>query len=148
MEAWYRLNTEEVLDKLKASSSGLAEEEIQRRQEEHGKNRLTSAKKISKCVIFISQFKDIMMLILAVAAIRSFLVGERTDAFIILAIIAGNACVGFSQEYSAEKSISVLQEMVAQRGTAFRGGNPITIEAEELVPGDLILVEAGDVVPA
>lgn len=148
MDAWYRMSKEEALDKLNSSPSGLAQEEIPRRQEKYGRNSLTAAKKISKWVIFISQFKDVMILILIVAAVISFLVGERTDAFIILIIIAGNAWLGYSQEYNAEKSISMLQEMVAQYATAVRGRNPVQIEADKLVPGDWILLEAGDIVPA
>jgi Ca2+-transporting ATPase len=89
-----------------------------------------------------------MIFILVIAAVISFVVGEHTDAFVILAIIVGNAWMGYSQEYNAEESIRMLQNMSAQYALVLRNNNPRKIEAGQLVPGDIILLEAGDIVPA
>src|SRR5690606_11708054 len=85
--------------------------------------------------------------ILIIAAAISFIVGEHTDAYVILAIIIGNAWMGYSQEYNAEKSVSMLEKMSAQFATVLRDNHPTKIEANQLVPGDVILLEAGDIVP-
>lgn len=102
----------------------------------------------TKLAILAAQFKDVMILILIGAAIISFAVGEHTDAYVILAIIIGNAWMGYSQEYNAEQSVRMLQKMSAQFATVIRDSNPAKIEARELLPGDIILLEAGDIVPA
>src|SRR5690606_24633145 len=133
---------------LKTSPSGLKKEAIAALQNEHGKNVLEEAKQKSRWTILLSQFTDVMIIILLIAAAISFAVGEHTDAYVILAIIFGNAWMGFSQEYNAEQSVRMLQKMSAQTAVVVRENNPVKIEAEELVPGDVILLEAGDIVPA
>jgi Ca2+-transporting ATPase len=148
MEAFYQLNKEEVLERLKTSPSGLKKDAIEQLQNEFGENVLQEAKQKSKVAILLAQFTDVMILILIIAAVISFVVGEHTDAFVILAIIIGNAWMGYSQEYNAEKSIRMLQKMAAQYALVIRNNNPGKIEAGKLVPGDIILMEAGDIVPA
>lgn len=145
---WYSTGYQEVLKELQTSESGLDESEVEKRREEYGINELQQGKQRSRLSIFISQFKDIMIVILAAAAIVSFVVGEHTDAFVILAIIIGNAIIGYVQEYSAEKSIRMLQKMAAQHAIVVRNGKPGEITSSELVPGDIIQLEAGNVVPA
>src|SRR5690606_30551571 len=103
---------------------------------------------VQTCALPISQFKDVMIVILVVAAVISFGVGERVDAYVILAIIFGNALIGYFQENNAEESVRMLQKMTAQNAMVIRDGNPTKIETKELVPGDIILLEAGDIVPA
>ena len=117
-------------------------------QSRHGKNVLQEPKRRSRLTIFISQFKDVMILILVIAAGISFYVGEHTDAFVILAIILGNAVIGYIQEYNAEESVRMLQNMTAQQAMVIRDGNSAKVDASELVPGDLIVLNAGDGVPA
>lgn len=148
MQAWYQLSGEEVLNTLKSSSNGLKKEQVLKLQKEFGENALQEAKRKSKLSILIAQFTDVMILILIIAAVISFVVGEHTDAYVILAIIIGNAWMGYSQEYNAGQSVRMLQKMSAQFATALRDNNPAKIEARELVPGDIILLEAGDIVPA
>ncbi|HRP58639.1 HAD-IC family P-type ATPase, partial [Agriterribacter sp.] len=148
MPALYQLSREEVTDQLKTSLSGLKKEAIPALQKEFGFNVLQEAKQKSRLSILLSQFKDIMIIILIIAAVVSFVVGEHTDAFVIIAIIAGNAWMGYSQEYNAEKSVRMLQKMSAQHALVLRDNNPSKIEADQLVPGDIILLEAGDIVPA
>src|SRR5262245_11372509 len=148
MEAFYKLTDSIVFEKLHSSPMGLNGGDIVNLQNEFGKNVLKEAKRKTRLAIFLDEFKDVMILILIIAVIISFLVGEYTDGFVILAIILGNAWIGYSQEYSAEQSVRMLQKMSSQQATAVRNGHPLKIESAELVPGDIILLEAGDVVPA
>ncbi len=148
MELFYQSGFEEVFKQLKTTPTGLSNEAITTLQKEYGTNELKEAPQKSKWTILFSQFTDVMILILMVAAVVSFVVGEHTDAYVILAIIIGNAWMGYSQEYNAEKSIRMLQKMSAQFATVVRNNNPAKIEARQLVPGDIILLEAGDIVPA
>ncbi|PRY50887.1 Ca2+-transporting ATPase [Arcticibacter pallidicorallinus] len=148
MKVWYQLSKEEVLKELHTGSSGLSNSSIPALQEKFGKNTLKEAQQKSKLSILLSQFKDVMIIILIVAAVISFLVGEHTDAYVILAIIIGNAWIGYTQEYNAEESVRMLQKMSAQSALVLRDGHPTELEASEVVPGDIILLEAGDIVPA
>lgn len=148
MDAWYKLTAEEVVRKLKTSPAGLKNDQVAALQQEYGKNVLKEAKQKSKLSIFLDQFKDIMIIILVVAAVISFIVGEHIDAYVILAIIIGNAWMGYSQENNAEESVRMLQKMSAQFATVVRQNNPLKVESGELVPGDIILLDSGDIVPA
>ncbi len=148
MKAWYQLTTEDTLNKLQSSVAGLKNDQVPALQNEFGKNVLKEARKKSKFAILLGQFKDVMIIILIIAVIVSFLVGEHTDAYVILAIIIGNAWIGFAQENNAEEAVRMLQKMAAQSAMVIRENNPSKIEAGELVPGDIILLEAGDIVPA
>jgi len=148
MDEWYKLTIEEVLKKLHSNASGLDSSRIASLQQQYGMNSIESAKQKSKWTIFVSQFKDVMIVILVVAAVISFSVGERVDAYVILTIIIGNALIGYFQENNAEESVRMLQKMTAQHAMVIRDGNPSKVETKELVPGDIILLEAGDIVPA
>lgn len=148
MHVWYRLTVEEVLHKLNTSRAGLTKDDVPRLAEKYGPNALREAPRKSKLAILAAQFKDVMIVILVAAAAISFIVGEATDAYVILAIVIGNAWIGYNQENNAEESVRMLQEMAAQYATVIRDDNPVEIDATELVPGDIILLEAGDIVPA
>lgn len=148
MEPWHTLTTEAVLEKLETPSVGLSPEMVAQRQSTYGKNVLKEGKKKTRLAILLTQFRDIMIIILFAAAGISFAVGEHTDAYVILAIIFGNALIGFIQENNAENAVQMLQQMAAQSALVVRKNNPQKISAEELVPGDIILLEAGDIVPA
>lgn len=148
MNAWYQLTKEEIFRQLNTSDAGLNNELIPQLQKQFGENVLREAKQKSKLSILLSQFTDVMIIILIIAAFISFIVGENTDALVILAIIVGNAWMGYSQEYHAEQSVRMLQKMAAQYALVLRNNNPVKIEAGKLVPGDIILLQAGDIVPA
>ncbi|MBC7873029.1 MAG: HAD-IC family P-type ATPase [Ferruginibacter sp.] len=148
MDKFYHLSTAEILKQLNTSINGIKIEALTALQKEFGENVLKETKSKSKWTIFLGQFKDVMILILFIAAIISFVAGEHTDAFVILAIILGNALLGYSQESSAEESVRMLKKMVAQNALVIRDGKPEKLEAKNLVPGDLIVLEAGDIVPA
>jgi len=146
--AVYQESKEEVMARLNTSTEGLSKEVLPGLQAQFGPNRLKEAERKSKLAILLSQFTDVMIVILVIAAGISFAVGEHTDAFVILAIIIGNAWLGYSQEYSAEKSIRMLQNMSAQHANVIRNNQPAKIDAKELVPGDVVFLEAGDIGPA
>lgn len=148
MEAWYQLGKEETIRRLKTSASGLKKSQVGDLQQKYGMNSLKAAKHKSKWTIFLSQFRDVMIVILSVAVAISIFVGEYTDAVVILTIIFVNAWIGYSQENTAEESMRMLQKMAAQYATVLRDGNPAKLEASALVPGDVILLEAGDIIPA
>lgn len=148
MKTFYQNTTGETLAQLKTTAAGLTNDSAAALQKEFGANALQEAKQKTKLSILLSQFTDVMIIILIGAAVISFLVGEHTDAFVILAIIMGNAWIGYYQEYNAEQSIRMLQKMAAQFAVVIRNNNPAKIEAGQLVPGDIILLEAGDIVPA
>ncbi len=145
---WYKQSAEEVLTATKSSLQGLSSSEAERRLSEHGPNELTAKKKTPAIIYFLRQFKDIMILVLVAAAVISAFVGELTDTIVILVIIIINAIIGFVQEYRAEKAMDALKQMSAQQAKVLRNGHAVEIPAAALVPGDLVLLEAGNTVPA
>ena len=109
---------------------------------------LESRKKTSKFILFLNQFKSPLIYVLAVAAVVSFVVGHATDSFVILGILFLNAAIGFFQETQAEKSMNALLELASPKAKIKRNGELALKQARELVPGDIIQLEAGDKVPA
>jgi Ca2+-transporting ATPase len=144
----YQLSESEILEKLNASKSGLPMEEVLNRRAQFGRNELEEKKKIPTWMLFLHQFKDFMILILAIAAVLSGIMGDMADTIIILIIILLNAIVGFIQEYRAEKAMDALKKMTITQANVIREGQNMTISSSELVPGDVVLLEAGNVVPA
>ncbi|MDF2954260.1 MAG: Magnesium-transporting ATPase [Thermodesulfobacterium sp.] len=138
----------EVLELLKTSINGLSEKEAKRRLELYGKNILESKKKKTAFQILFSQFKDFLIFILIVAAVISGFVGELLDTITIIVILFINALIGFVQEYRAEKAMEALSKMASPYAVVIRENKAKKILAEELVPGDIVLLEAGDIVPA
>ena len=152
---WHTLIKDEVLRKLKTNEKlGLREDEIIKRQEKYGKNRLKDKQKESIFIKFIKQFNDFMIIILIIAsivsAVISYIQGENDyiDSIIIIAIVMLNAIMGVVQEAKAEKSIEALKEMTPAKAKVIRNGQTIEVNAEELVPGDIVILEAGNYVPA
>jgi len=145
---YHLLPIPEIQELLHTSSKGLQTAEVEERQRQYGKNELIEKKKISVFVLFLHQFKDVMVLILLAAASISFAVGDLKDTIVILIIVLLNAIIGFVQEYRAEKAMEALKKMSAFNATVRRGGNIVQLPASELVPGDIIILEAGMSVPA
>ncbi len=145
---WHSLDVEEVLRKLGTSEEGLSEEEAQKRLEEFGPNELRKEKGKSPWSIFLDQFKDFLILLLLAATFVSLLIGEVFDAAAIMAIVVMSAFLGFLQEYRAERALEALKKMAAPEAVVLRGGRERRIPAREVVPGDIILLHAGDKVPA
>ena len=152
---WHDKSTEEILRRLKTNAKiGLAELEVEKRKLEFGKNKLEEKKKESLFIKFIKQFNDFMIIILIIASIVSAVVskmqGENDyfDSIIIIAIVILNAIMGLVQEQRAEKSIESLKKMTPEMAKVIRDGKIEEINAEELVPGDIIELEDGKYVPA
>ncbi len=127
---------------------GLSSTTAEKHLKAYGLNQLDQSEGISPISLFLSQFKDFMVIVLLIATLISGLLGEYTDAVTIIAIVIVNAILGFTQEYRAEKSLKALKEMAAPNATAIRDGVLQTIPAIEVVPGDIVKLEAGDRVPA
>ncbi len=138
----------DVAESLGTSPAGLNPETAQQRLAEHGKNQIEDARKKTVWQLVLHQFLDVMILVLIAAAVVSGLIGELKSTYVILAIVVLNAIIGFVQEYRAEKAMEALQKMAASRARVVRNGQPIDVEAAELVPGDVTLLEAGNVIPA
>ena len=145
---WHCLSEEEVLEALGVSAQGLSTAQAAEALATSGPNVLEERKRVSPLSIFLAQFNSILIWILIGASVVSGLLGEAVDAVVILAIVLLNAIVGFYQEYSAEKSISALQKMTAPRARIWRDGVVTTIPSERVVPGDVLQLEAGDLVAA
>ena len=152
---WCTLNVQEVLKKLKTDiNNGLSEDEVKKRQLQYGKNKLQEGKKTSFLVKFISQFNDFMIIILIVSAIVSAAIAyvehsnDYVDSIIIIAIVMMNALMGVIQESKAEKSIEALQKLASPNAKVKRNGEIKWVPSEEVVPGDIIIIETGSFIPA
>lgn len=145
---FYQRTVDDVMSQMKAHPTGLSDQEVKDRREQFGANRLTSKRRTTLIEKFISQFKDLMIIILIIAAIIAGFAGETVDAAIILAVVILNAVFGVFQESKAENAIDSLKEMSAPMATVLRNNQPMSIKSEDIVPGDIVLLEAGDVVPA
>jgi Ca2+-transporting ATPase len=136
------------LDALETSETGLTEEEARRRLQEFGPNELKEARRTTPLEILARQFTSLLVVILLAAAVISFLLHEPTDAIIIASIVVLNAVLGFVQEYRAEKAIEALKRLAAPKARVVRGDKEAIVPARDLVPGDIVLLEAGDRVAA
>ncbi len=146
------MSIQEALLKSKARENefhkGLSDKEAVKKLKEHGPNTLAEAKRISPLKIFLQQFSDFMVMILLAATAISALMGEMTEAVTIVAIVLLNAILGFVQEYRTEKTMEALKGLAAPTAKVVRSGRSVVIPAEQIVPGDLIILETGDRVPA
>ena len=149
MSEAYRQSTSAALQQLGTDKSlGLSSEAVQARLEAHGSNALPSDQGVNWAQLILAQFTDVMVIILIVAAMISALLGEATDVIVILAIVALNALLGIYQEYQAEQALAALSRLQVPQVRVRRGGKVQEISAEELVPGDIVLLAEGDRVPA
>lgn len=148
IKQFFNIDVNDALKALHTSINGLSQLEAANRLAKYGLNELVTKKNKPAWVYFFDQFKDFMILILMVAAILSGIMGDMVDAVVILIIVVLNALLGFSQEYKAEKSMLALKKMSVTTARANRDGNPAIIPSEELVPGDIVFLEAGNIVPA
>jgi Ca2+-transporting ATPase len=151
----HELPVEEVLAHLDADEEGLTSAEASTRLEAHGPNALREGDRASPLRIFLAQFQDVLVFVLAAAAVLSLAVGlvpgyepNYTDAALILLILLANGVFGFVQDYQAERSIEALRDMSAPDATVLRDGERRTVPATDLVPGDVVVLTAGDAVPA
>ncbi len=147
-EQWYQDTVEAVLHRVDSTPVGLATDEAQFRLAKNGPNALRETKGISPLSIFLRQFQSLLVWILIAAGIVSGFVGDTVDTVAIFAIVALNAIMGFYQEWTAERSIAALKKMTAPQAKVARGGTIVMIPAIEIVSGDVVHLEAGDIVPA
>jgi magnesium-transporting ATPase (P-type) len=145
---WHALDDAAVLEELRTSTAGLETGEAERRLGVHGPNTLPSKPPPTIWAILGHQVLNPLIFILAAAAVASLVIGEGVDALFILVVIALNTGLGAYQEYSAEKSAASLQNLLRIRARVRRGGRESEVPAEELVPGDVVLLESGNKVPA
>jgi P-type Ca2+ transporter type 2C len=145
---WYTKDREEVLQELDSSQRGLEEQQVRERFTKFGPNELKERGIRSPLVVLAGQFTEIMVVVLIIAAVISFLTGHPQDAIIILIIVVLNAVLGFTQEYRAEKAMAALKRLSVPSVKVRRDGQIKQVESTQLVPGDIVLFEAGDRVPA
>jgi len=145
---YYQLTAKEVLELLEVNTGGLTSQEVESRQIQYGKNILIPKKGISPIWLFLRQFHNGLIYILLLAAGISALFQHWVDMWIIFIIVGINGIIGFSQEYQAEKSVAALAQKILVRAKVYRDGVLQERDAQDLVPGDMIILEEGDKVPA
>ncbi|MBN1109581.1 MAG: cation-translocating P-type ATPase [Methanomassiliicoccales archaeon] len=154
-EEFHAMSGDDALKALGSNPQGLSAEEVRERLTRYGPNELTEGRRISPLRIFLEQFKDLMVIILILAAIISAAMAtiqdsheEWLDAIVIMVIVVINAVLGFVQTYRAERTMQALKEMAAPQTTVVRGGRETSVPSRELVPGDIIILSAGDRISA
>ena len=150
---YYNLEVEDILKEFETSNNGITNEEAHERLNKYGYNKLTETKKTPKIIKFLNEFKDIMIIILIIAAIFSFVLSlvqgtSPIDSIVIIIVVILNAILGFVEEIRADKAIDALKHMQVVKSKVKRDGKLRIIDTENIVPGDIIVLEAGDTVPA
>ncbi|MFA6028088.1 MAG: HAD-IC family P-type ATPase [Patescibacteria group bacterium] len=157
---FYNLSFNEVISRFKTGDNGLTLEEAKNRLKEHGFNKLPEEKGASSIKLFFAQFKSVLIYILLIAAVINFFlvceeskslnlsISDQADTYIILITVLINIIVGFIQENKAQKSLQALKKIISLSARIIRGGKEFVINAQELVPGDVMLISAGDKIPA
>ena len=145
---WHLLSITEIAELLNSTPSGISNSIASERLSEYGKNEIEDKRKKTNLQMILHQLTDFMILVLIAVAIVSGILGDLTDTIIILAIIIINAAVGFIQEYRSEKAMEALKNMAPSFARVVREGSTLEITATELVPGDVVLLEAGNIIPA
>jgi Ca2+-transporting ATPase len=146
---WYSKSQEEAIKEFEVNpSTGLSNEEAQKRLDKHGLNKLKGKPKKSVISLFFEQLKDMLIYVLLGATVITLIIGEWVDALIILFVVFLNAIIGVVQEYKAEKAVEALQKMTTPRSLVKRDGEVKEINSESVVPGDIVILDAGRYVPA
>jgi Ca2+-transporting ATPase len=145
---WHTTTIKETLETLGVTESGLSGSEAKKRLHEYGPNELKEVARKTPLMMIADQFKDFMIIVLVAAAVVSGIIGEAADTIAIVVIVILNAIIGFIQEYRAEKAMQALKKMAAPAAIVMRDGEITKIPARDLVPGDIVFLEAGNIVPA
>lgn len=145
---YYRQEINEVMNQLETTPQGLTTETVQKRLGEYGLNELRAKPKRPLVFVFLDQFKDFMIIVLIIAAVISGVLGEISDTIVIIVIVLLNAIIGFVQKFRAEKAMEASNKMAAASALVLREGVLNAVPAAELVPGDMVRLEAGNIVPA
>ena len=147
-EPYYSKTPQEALAEQQAAATGLTDQEVQRRREQYGRNQLSEGKKKTAFQVFLEQFKDLLVIILMIAAVISALSSNVESTIVIFAVLILNAVLGTVQYVKAEKSLESLKAMSSPYAKVLRGGAKLQVPSAEIVPGDIVLLEAGDMVVA
>ena len=153
-KSWFNKENDEIEKELETNlNEGLSSSQVEEKRQKYGFNELKAKKKKSLFIKFLEQFKDFMIIVLIVAAIVSGIVGYMegegiTDSIIILIVVIVNAIIGVVQESKAEKSLEALQKLSSHVAKVVRNGKVEVVQSRELVPGDLVVLDTGDYVPA
>ena len=145
---WHQYSATDTYARLATRREGLLHDEAQRRRLHYGANVHDDAPPRRPLLILAAQFTDFMVLMLLAAAVIAGVIGNLTDTLVIVAIVALNATLGFVQEFRAERAVAALKALAAPSATVMRSGNPVSVATAELVPGDVVLLEAGRLIPA
>ena len=149
LDAWHRLDADIVATRFDVvPAHGLGAAAVRERQAVHGLNRLVETKRRPAWRMLVDQFSDVMVIVLAAAAVVAGVIGEPQDSIAIVAILVLNAALGFTQEFRAERAMQALRAMASPNARVRRGTELLTIPAMDLVPGDIVLLEVGAIVPA
>ncbi len=148
MIPWHTFTSETVFERLRANDKGLSNEDVAQRQEEYGRNTLPEQERPTLFKIILHQFISPLIYILIVAGVISIIIGEVTDAIFIFVVIFINAALGAYQEWRAEQNAAALQSLLKITARVKRDGDTCEVDSEEIVPGDVVLLESGDRVPA
>lgn len=146
--AWHNISIDNTLGQLGVTTDGLKQDEAKARLEKYGLNCLPKAAKRSPIVLFLRHFHNILIYVLIGSAVVTAFLDHWVDTAVILAVVIANAIIGFIQEGKAEKAMDAIHQMLAPHANVMRGGERLSIAGEQLVPGDIVLLEAGDKVPA
>src|SRR5664280_576235 len=145
---FWSIASEQLLSSLHASSTGLQPADAEQRLKQYGPNTIKAQKRTTGLRLLLGQFKSPLMLILIFAAVVSGFVGEWVDATIVLAIVFGSTILSFIQEYTAGNAVEKLRSQVTIKSSVLRGGQPLTLPSIQVVPGDVVLLSAGSLIPA
>lgn len=148
MSEFYSKGKDEIMGYFDTSEQGLKAKDLEKLRDEYGRNELNSKKKKSAFMVFLEQFKDFLVIILLLAAAISFISGNKESTIVILAVITMNAILGTIQHVKAEKSLESLKKMSSPKARVIRDGQKQEIDSTELLPGDIVVIEAGDIVPS
>ncbi len=145
---YHRMSPEETLDELDTSEEGLSKQEAQHRLEKHGKNELQAEIQMPIWLLFLSQFKELLVIVLIIGGLVAYFIGDYRGGTIIFIIVLVNAVIGFVQEYRAGKIVDTLKDLIRSSAKVIRDGELAEVTPDKLVPGDLLRVEEGDKLPA
>ena len=145
---WHTLSADAALAQLNSQQDGLSSEEVTQRQQQYGPNRLPAMKPRSAWLRFFRQFHNVLIYVLIGSALVTTLLAHWLDTGVIVGVVLINALIGFVQEGKAEKALEAIQQLLSQHANVKRDGHILTIPAEEVVPGDIVMLQSGDKVPA
>ncbi|MES9845657.1 MAG: cation-transporting P-type ATPase, partial [Candidatus Sedimenticola sp. 6PFRAG5] len=145
---WHALTPTQAFEEVDSSSEGLGSEQARHRYESYGPNRLPEVKPRSPLIRFLAQFHDVLIYVLLIAGVVTALLQHWLDAGVIFGVVVINALIGFIQEGKAEDALRAIRQMLSPQAMVLRDGKRTTVPSEELVPGDVVVLQSGDKVPA